>query len=174
MKGVCTSVGGSLVLEDGKAYYLFPHGRSNYYVSNFNRETSHMGSFRKELFEIIEKEEIIEKTKEVERSRHSEEISDKYIQMDLFEFIGGEAENTSGIEIVIPKDVLAPFENPAGLTTKKFRKGQLRWRAYVKAVEEYNRCSFFKARELVFAHRKSQEPIKVPYDPEYEKSQDYS
>lgn len=168
MKGICNSVGSSLGLEEGKVYYLFPHGNNNYYVSKFDRVTAHTGSFRRELFDLIEEGKPIEQSEAKEQPEVQTEKFNNYTQMDLFEFIDEEADNPRGIEIVIPEDVLAPFENPAGLATQKFRKGQLRWKAYVKAVEEYQGCSFFAARELVFKHRGSNESIEVAYDPEIE------
>lgn len=56
MRGICIDTGSSTVLQEGKEYYLFEHG-PNYYVSKFNKPNSHMGSFRKSLFKLVEKNE---------------------------------------------------------------------------------------------------------------------
>lgn len=52
MRGVCIDPGGSTTLQEGREYYLFDHG-PNYYVSKFDSEKAHFGSYRKSLFELI-------------------------------------------------------------------------------------------------------------------------
>ncbi|MFA1820571.1 hypothetical protein ACDX78_10370 [Virgibacillus oceani] len=171
MEAICIDATNSDVLKEGDQYFVFPHGISSFYISKFDNVKSHTGAFQRGRFELIKKQEIIDET-EAEQIVQEEKFDD-YTQMEIFEFLN-EGYGDTGIEIVIPENVLSPLENTAGLKTKKFREDQQRWRKYVKAVEEYHRCSFFEARELVFKHRKSQEPIRVLSDLEYKNRQDFS
>lgn len=79
MKGICKSVGKTLVLEKGKVYYLFHHGKHNYYVSNFNEVTAHMGSFQKKLFEVLEQAD--------EEQDNQKEKNEEDSQMDMLELL---------------------------------------------------------------------------------------
>lgn len=65
------------------------------------------------------------------------------------------------IKQVIPKDVVSPLESNKGVNTEEFRKQQLLFSKYVHAIQKAQNCSWFKARELFFKHRDSQEPISM-------------
>jgi hypothetical protein len=56
LRGICTDLGQTAVLELGKSYYLFPNGTQHYYVSNFPDRNAHRGCFQTKYFQIIEKE----------------------------------------------------------------------------------------------------------------------
>jgi hypothetical protein len=56
LRGICTDLGQTAVLELGKSYYLFHNGTQHYYVSNFPNRGAHKGCFQAKHFQIIEKE----------------------------------------------------------------------------------------------------------------------
>ncbi|MGP4063042.1 hypothetical protein [Halobacillus sp. H74] len=64
MKAKCINASGSMVLEEGREYFVFPAGAS-YYVSRFDNESSHMGCFQSKRFQVLE---------EVDSS-HTEQLS---------------------------------------------------------------------------------------------------
>jgi hypothetical protein len=56
LRGICTDLGQTAVLELGKSYYLFPNGTKHFYVSNFPNRNAHKGCFQAKYFQIIEKD----------------------------------------------------------------------------------------------------------------------
>jgi len=56
MQGICIDAGTSAVLEQGKTYFLFNHGKNNVYVGNFENVRSQFGSFQRKQFEIVKEE----------------------------------------------------------------------------------------------------------------------
>jgi len=64
-------------------------------------------------------------------------------------------------EIVIPGDVISPLESKSSPKSKKFRQQQKRWSEFVQAIQDYHKCSWFKARELLINHRDNQKSIKI-------------
>jgi hypothetical protein len=56
LRGICTDLGQTAVLELGKSYYLFPNGTKHFYVSNFPSQGAHKGCFQAKYFQIIEKD----------------------------------------------------------------------------------------------------------------------
>lgn len=66
--------------------------------------------------------------------------------------------------IIIPKSLLSPLESTKNVNSKEFRTQQLLYSTYVNAIQRYNKCTFFKARELFFEHRDTQKPICMDFD----------
>lgn len=64
-------------------------------------------------------------------------------------------------ETLIPENVISPLECTKSVKSVAFRKGQERWRKYVKAIQDANNCSWFEARELLVKHRNNQMPIRI-------------
>lgn len=54
MEAVCINRGNADTLEAGKKYFIFKHGPKNVYVSRFNNEGAHFGSYPADLFEPVE------------------------------------------------------------------------------------------------------------------------
>lgn len=57
LQGICIDPGQTVVLEEGKSYFLFPNGTQHYYVSKFPNQDAHKGCFQTKYFQIIQKEE---------------------------------------------------------------------------------------------------------------------
>ncbi|MDL4842815.1 hypothetical protein [Aquibacillus rhizosphaerae] len=146
MKGVCLDASNTTTLEKDQEYFIFPNGESSFYVSNFDRKTAHFGCYRASRFEVLKDVATI----------HQEKCED-YSQMDLFDFIEAEPEqvvqNPLEIRVVIPDEVISPLECNHGVKTKAFKQVQEQWRDYVKSIQSYHECSWFKASEMLVEHR---------------------
>lgn len=57
MQGICIQATNSSNLKKGEKYYLFPHGRTAYFVSRFPTEGSHFGAYQKHYFEVLENQD---------------------------------------------------------------------------------------------------------------------
>jgi hypothetical protein len=57
LQGICVDASLTMVLEEGKKYFLFPGGPDHYYVSRFPNANAHTGCFRKSLFQIVQEDE---------------------------------------------------------------------------------------------------------------------
>lgn len=74
------------------------------------------------------------------------------MQMELFDDMEME-------EVTIPKDVVSPIESKRRIGSKQFELERERFIGYVKAIQDYHKCSWIVARELFFKHRDNQQPI---------------
>lgn len=59
MKGICKDNGPSINLEQGKEYFLFPHGSTHFYVSKFDNPGAFFGIYEQRFFEIIEDDGLL-------------------------------------------------------------------------------------------------------------------
>ncbi|WP_240377208.1 hypothetical protein [Bacillus piscicola] len=57
MKAVCMDENAGAMLVKGQTYFVFWNGPDHLYVSHFNRKSAHCGCYKKELFQLVEKEE---------------------------------------------------------------------------------------------------------------------
>ncbi|MGG6437396.1 hypothetical protein ABET52_06070 [Saccharococcus caldoxylosilyticus] len=57
LQGVCVDASLTMVLEEGRKYFLFPGGPDHYYVSRFPKANAHTGCFHKSLFQIVQEDE---------------------------------------------------------------------------------------------------------------------
>lgn len=64
-------------------------------------------------------------------------------------------------EIIIPLDVISPLESKKNVWSKEFKQQQLRWKHYVKSVQNTYNCSWFEARKILIKHRDNPEPIRL-------------
>lgn len=175
MKAVCIDTGHSTVLREGKEYFVFPTGSSHYYVSNFESVNSHMGAFLKPMFEIVEdnktKDENNGNVDEINKSQGDSNDSAVKVnvaeQMDIFDFLSeeNEQEAPTGIEIIVPEDIISPLECTKGVKTKEYGNVQLRWKKYVDSLYEQEGGSWLEAREKLIRHRDNNEPLIVAWDP---------
>jgi hypothetical protein len=57
LQGICVDASLTMVLEEGRKYFLFPGGSDHYYVSRFPNANAHTGCFHKSLFQIVQEDE---------------------------------------------------------------------------------------------------------------------
>ncbi|GIN97852.1 hypothetical protein J6TS1_37220 [Siminovitchia terrae] len=127
------------------------------------------------MFQVMDdNEKLAESNKNTEESNKSQGKSNDSIvkvnvaeQMDMFDFLSEESEQETltGIEIIVPEEVISPLECTKGLKTKEFRNVQLRWKKYVDALHEHDGGSWLAAREKLIRHRDNNEPLRVAWDP---------
>ncbi|GIN89871.1 hypothetical protein J22TS1_09220 [Siminovitchia terrae] len=127
------------------------------------------------MFQVMDdNEKLVESNKSAEENNKSQgNSSDSAVkvnvaeQMDIFDFLSVENEQKAptGIEIIIPEDVISPLECTKGVKTKEFRNVQRWWKHYVDALYEQEGGSWIEVREKLIWHRDNKESLLVAWDP---------
>ncbi|MCP3026632.1 hypothetical protein [Halobacillus sp. A5] len=173
MKAICLDAAGSAELVQGNEYFVFPSGGSAYYVSRFDRGGSHFGCFQAGRFELMECQEPNPRMATSETKYESED----YEQLSIFDVMSledTEAKQESDqngylvVKAIIPEDVISPLECKTGPNSKAFKKIKERWSNYVRAIQDYEGCSWFKARDQLIEHREDQVTITLSIHPNNE------
>ncbi|MFS0749540.1 hypothetical protein [Oceanobacillus sp. 1P07AA] len=151
MEAVCIDATNSNVLQEGVHYFVFPHGETSFYVSKLNKKSSHTGSYSKDRFKVVEVQQEIPEPEKVE----------EYVQMDLFEIILDDVEKPQTEMVIISKELLSPLECNKSMKSKAFKDVQQEWSKQVKAIQDFYKCSWFEAREMLIQHRDDEKPIEL-------------